>query len=85
MRFSFIIQALFCLVIKALEERAAMAKPGHAILGLRVFFLAVFCLNLLCAQAQRQLAPGPYSEEEQEIQRCLDLTTSAGKQNKNEG
>ncbi|KAL4531449.1 hypothetical protein Ndes2526B_g04434 [Nannochloris sp. 'desiccata'] len=52
-----------------------MAKLGYALL---FFFLAVFSLNVFCAQAQRRLAPGPYSEEDEEIQRCIDLTTSAG-------
>jgi len=54
-----------------------MAKLNYAFL---IFVLAIFCLQLFCAHAQRRLAPGPFSEEEEEIQRCLDLTTTAGKQ-----
>jgi hypothetical protein len=42
------------------------------------FLFAIFCLDLFSASAQRRLAPGPYSEEDIVIQRCIDLTTSAG-------
>jgi len=54
-----------------------MAKLNDAFLA---FILAFFCLRLLCAHAQSGLAPRPYSEEEEEIKRCLNLTIAAGKQ-----
>ncbi len=31
------------------------------------------------AMGQGQLGPGPYTEEQQMVQNCLDLTSSAGK------
>jgi hypothetical protein len=58
-------------------ERGIMAKAGYAFL----IFFAIFGLNLFCAHAQRRLVPGPYSEEDEKIQRCLDLTNSAGRKN----